>query len=353
MVARRTIATPRLFHIAAHAIEELHSCLNEHFDTRRVLLVTGKDRSLAFADVAREALRARDIDVDLERSIEGSIAEATAVGRRVRADSATTVVAIGGGRPIDVAKLAAAEHGVDLVVVPSVLSHDGICSPVASLTDEEGMRRSLPATMPAGVIVDIELVRSAPLTLTRAGIGDLVSNLTATYDWRVAASSGVEAVDEFAASLAELSARSIVDVEWPPGPDDLTALARGLVLSGLAMEVAGSSRPCSGAEHLISHALDELQPANGRTHGEQVALGTMIVAHLHEHPMTGHLVELFKRIGCLDRFTELGIDRQLAMRAIQRAPGTRPDRLTILDQVDLSDGAVGELVERSVGQWLP
>lgn len=348
----RTIAVPRLLHVGPGATRDLGAALLDGFDLAHVLVVTGRDISREIGVRLAAQLEQSGTKVESVCHLEGTTRAAARLLERLDESSVTLVIALGGGRPIDVAKLAATRAGIDLVAVPTVLSHDGMCSPVASLIGADGVRRSVGAAMPAGVVVDTDIVGRAPEQFIRAGLGDLVSNVTAVEDWRRASAASAETVDEFAASIALMSATSVLDIEWPPSAEDVAAIARGLVMSGLAMEVAGSSRPCSGAEHLVSHALDELETGGPMMHGEQVALGVLIVSGVHERSLTEHLLRLMERIGMFSRLAALGIDRSMLTLAVQRGPATRPGRYTVLDEIDLSTDAVEALIDRTVGRRL-
>jgi glycerol-1-phosphate dehydrogenase [NAD(P)+] len=143
-----------------------------------------------------------------------------------------------------------------MYAVPTSLSNDGFCSPQSSLT-LRGARRSLPVALPFAVVVDTEVCRGAPSVLWWSGVGDLVAKVTAVRDWKLAYHAVGEPVDDFAALLsdatvAQFLARPKRDLEG------LRLLATALMLNGISMAVSGSSRPASGSEHLISHALDAL-----------------------------------------------------------------------------------------------
>ena len=340
----RTISVPRLLQVEAGALDGLSAALGTHFDPSRVVLATGAGISRVLGERLQADLRACDLSVELFSGLEGSLREVARVLDRLDESPVSLVVAVGGGQPIDVAKLAAFRAGVDLVVVPTILSHDGMASPVASLTGSDGFRRSIGAGMPAGVVIDVDVVQAAPDRYVRAGIGDLASNLTAVEDWRLAHASTGEDFDEFAASIALLSAKAATEVSWPLEADDVAAVARGLVLSGLAMEVAGSSRPCSGAEHLVSHALDRVRGAGAALHGEHVAIGVLITSVLQEHPDRERVRRLFDRIGLTAALRDLDVDESTLVEAVQLAPSTRPGRRTVLDGVDLSTPAVAAVV---------
>lgn len=345
MSGPRTISVPRLLRVASGAMGDLPGALAETFDLDHVLVVTGQDTSRIHGLGLVRELQGMGSRVETHPGPDGTMAGTIRSAHEASDASLSLVVGFGGGRPIDVAKMIAFRAGLDVVVVPTVLSHDGMCSPVASLVGDDGFRRSLGTATPAGVVVDTEVIQHAPLRYLRAGIGDLVSNLTAIEDWHRAAATTGEVVDEFAASIAQLSSQSSFDIDWPPSEADLAVVARALVMSGLAMAVAGSSRPCSGAEHLISHALDELLVRPSTLHGEQVAIGVLISAELQRGAHTEHIAPLFERIGFPRDLEGWGLDPATLVDAVRRAPSTRLGRYTVLDEADLSIDAVEDLVK--------
>ena len=203
-------------------------------------------------------------------------AAAVALGERLRAGSYEAVAGIGGGRTIDVTKFAAHMAGIPMVAVATNLAHDGIASPVSSLEHESG-KGSYGVVMPVAVVVDLDRVRARPDPLASAGIGDVVSNLSAIADWELAAADTGEPVDGLAVAMARSAAQAVLHQPGHARSDEfLTVLAEALVLSGLAMAVAGSSRPCSGGDHEIMHAIDQLYPGTG-SHGELAGRGRAVL----------------------------------------------------------------------------
>lgn len=245
------------------------------------------------------------------------------------------VVAVGGGRPIDVAKSAALLANVPVVVVPTQLSADGIASPISVIREADGEVVSERSALPAGVVADLETLTNAPVAFARAGVGDLIGNRTALVDWRLAAAAGEAEVDDFAALLSSCAHLLIEGMDLSPlavgtlTNDLARRLLDGLVLSGLAMEIAGSSRPCSGSEHLISHAIDRLEPGTA-AHGEQVAFGTIVSTVLQ-----GGDPEPVKRLigsaGMNAALTGFGLPADRLVEIVRYAPATRPGRHTVLD----------------------
>ena len=246
------------------------------------------------------------------------------------------VLGVGGGRVVDVAKLAAARRSAQVVTIPTQVASDAICSPVAIIQGGDGRRRSVGAQMPIAIVVDMDVLDSAPAQTWLAGLGDLVSNLSAVVDWRLAQQTHGEIVDDFACLTSEAAARSVIEDDADLREDEYRQkLIRGLILSGMAMEMAGSSRPSSGSEHLISHALDQILD-EPRAHGLQVAVGT-IAATLLRGEDASRLVGFFRGVGLPVVPGDLGISIDDFVRAIRIGPTTRPGRTTCLDDIGEPD----------------
>lgn len=327
-------------------MERVVPLLAEHsFDLRRIFVGSGShDGSAVAAAAIVRGLEEAGVHVTHATGMEGRAEQAEALARRLAGEEASLALAVGGGRVIDTVKYAAAQAQVAFVSVPTTIAHDGISSPVASLVASDGHRRSYAASMPAGIIMDMLVVAAAPPRTVRAGIGDLVSNLTAVLDWKLAATAGRERFDAYPAMIAESAASSILDLRDADSPESIERIAKGLLMSGLAMAAAGTSRPCSGAEHLVSHALDEQLGARAAMHGEQVALGTLVAAAAHRSPLLGQLSALYARVGLPVSPADLSISSPEMVAAVRSAPATRPDRYTVLSERDLSAPAVEALL---------
>jgi glycerol-1-phosphate dehydrogenase [NAD(P)+] len=239
-----------------------------------------------------------------------------------------------------------------VIVVPTQLTADGIASPVSVIRVQDGTLHSGHGRLPIAVAVDLDVIAAAPPERTRAGLGDLLANRTALVDWRLAAAAGKAEVDDFAALLAQ-SAADLVHASELSGlaagrPDAafLHRLLRGLVLSGLAMEIAGSSRPCSGAEHLISHALDALRPGTAQ-HGEQVAFGALVATCLQGGDWVA-LRDLMVAAGMSGAASGLGLSAEELIEVVRAAPSMRPERHTVLSE----PACTAEVVADAVGEVL-
>jgi glycerol-1-phosphate dehydrogenase [NAD(P)+] len=268
---------------------------------------------------------------------------------RPAARDADTVVAIGGGRCLDAAKLVAAGVGVPFVAVPTQLSHDGVCSPVSVLPRVAGgLAESLEAVAPGLAFFSRPTLIRAPVASLRAGIGDLIANPLALRDWKLGSDAGLERISDSAWQLSEESFRLIEPVLEAPlgprcvGPELIGVIADALVTSGLAMMKAGTSRPASGAEHKISHAIDELY--GGRAHhGAQVAFASLVSAALHGLDVGG-LRRCLRNVGLPRHPRQLGLSTNDMICVLLRAPTTRPGRFTVLESAALDEPEAATLV---------
>jgi glycerol-1-phosphate dehydrogenase [NAD(P)+] len=275
--------------------------------------------------------------------VSGASMRATVTVRKaIAAGSHDAVIGCGGGQTLDVAKYSAFRSGIPFVSLPTQATHDGICSPVAVLRDGvRGRVSSHGAAPPAAVVVPIHVVTGAPRRTIVAGMADLASNLIAVEDWIWASQVGCEHFDDYAALLARsaahlvISRRETFSLEADFTEEEVEGLVQGLVLSGLAMTLAGSSRPCSGPEHLVSHAFDSLGLGFG-AHGEQVAVGSVLAVRLFDADLAP-VIELLERIGAPTRPADLGIDDDELMQALELVPRVRPERHTRLSSAMLAD----------------
>ena len=246
------------------------------------------------------------------------------------------VIGIGGGRTIDVAKYAASMSGLAMVAVATSLTHDGLASPVASL-EHKRRKGSYGVHMPIAVIVDVDYVLRCPVEQLRGGVGDALSNLTALADWELASRERSEPIDGLAVALARSGAEAVLRRSDPLSSEPfLTTLAEALILGGVAMAVAGSSRPCSGACHEIAHAVDALYPGTAG-HGELVAVGSLFAAYLQGNGARDALDECLRRHGVPRTPQDLGLTEDQFVAAVAEAPATRPDRYTILEHLAMDE----------------
>jgi glycerol-1-phosphate dehydrogenase [NAD(P)+] len=268
-----------------------------------------------------------------------SVQGALRLGKKV---GAHWYVGAGGGSVIDVAKLAAFEHGPAFISVPSSASHDGICSGRASIKETRGSV-SMEAKPPAAIVADTDIISKAPFRMLAAGCADVISNLTAVLDWKLAHRLKAEEYSSFAAVLAKTAADQILENKAVirPGIEEAAWLVvKSLVVSGVSMAVAGNSRPASGAEHMFGHAIDRIAP--GPMHGETVGVGTILMMQLHGGDWQT-IRDALKEIGAPTNAKELGVPPKKMIEALTTCHALRPERYTVLGETGLTKEAAEKL----------
>ena len=288
-----------------------------------------------------------DAGIDVNHIIVSSptMKNVEAVEGKIKELKPHVVLGIGGGTKIDVAKLSSARQGVPFISVPTTASHDGIASPVCSL---KGLNKpySIMAQSPMAIVADTSVIVQASPHFAASGCGDVVAKFTAVRDWRLAHNVKKEYYGEYAASLALMSARLVVksaDMIKPGMEEGLRVLLEALISCGVAMSIAGSSRPCSGSEHLFSHALDLIAPKPAM-HGQQCGVGTIMMAYLHKMDWK-RIKENLQKVGAPTTAEELGIEPEHIVRALMRARGIRPERYTILEEKRLGRDSAKKLAK--------
>lgn len=264
------------------------------------------------------------------------------------------VVAVGGGKVIDVAKSLKARRAIKLTVLPTTLSSDCIASPVVVIRDIDGVVRSRPGGMPDSIFIDTTVTRRAPLRLTLSGLGDIISNASAAMDYEEKQIASSHTRTGFARILSESAYRMVIGLDKGSlsTHNAHRRIAEGLVLSGLAMAFAGDSSPCSGGEHLISHALDSTGEVES-THGLQVSVSTAFCLALRR--LSGvcrdidTLIEFMKNVGLPMRPEDIGVSRKTFKQAVRNSPNTRPGRVTIMSR-DWSDAEIDSAL-KIVDTW--
>lgn len=252
-------------------------------------------------------------------------------------DKVEIMIGLGGGKAVDVAKLVAFNTNLPYISIPTSASHDGISSPFASI---KGTNRpySIVANSPLGIIADLDVIGSAPYRLLASGCGDLIGKITAVNDWEIEHFDKGAYFGKYAGSLARLSSNIIIDEAKNIGlrkKDSVRDVVEALISAGVAAGIAGSSRPCSGSEHLFAHALDFLGENNG-LHGEKVGLGTILMAKLQGIDWE-KIVKALENIHAPTSGKDIGLKDKKVVQAIMLAKKIRPDRHTILERIHLDE----------------
>ena len=331
--------------IGYEVIDQLGSFIRSFGFQQKVLLVCGEYTIAHLKNRVEEFLHDHSLKPLWVRADASTLDYVKKVEELAVKEKIEVIVGLGGGKSIDVAKLSSFNVGIPYISAPTSASHDGISSPFASI---RGLNKvySFKARPPIGIIADVGLINEAPKRLFLSGCGDLVAKLTAVSDWRLARDEKGEYYGDYAASLALLGSEVVLSRSkelLKAGKKGVRSVVEALISAGVAAGIAGSSRPCSGSEHLFSHALEMLAPGKG-LHGEKCGLGAIMMAKLHGMDWK-RIRQALMDIGAPVTAKELGLSPELVVDAIIMAPSIRPERYTILHKLRLDRSEALELAK--------
>lgn len=295
------IKTPIVVKTGKHTVEKIDAYLQEaHLFFSKKILITQEWLYEAYQDLLKNNFQ------EIIYVNGGAIEEAPALLERLK-DNEVLLVAFGGGSVLDLVKYCASKKDLPYINLPSTLSNDAVYSCVARLSSN-GKKTSYGVQPPMGIIVDFDIVRRSPKKLVLAGVADIISNLSACEDWLLAYNNTGEKINEIAYMLAKEAALPLFD-----HADDFMSdaflfdLTNSIVTSGLSMIISGNTRGTSGAEHLISHAIDEYFPEKSTIHGIQVGWAHLYIEkHIRKNEFEAKRLEnLFSKLGILELFEEL------------------------------------------------
>ena len=307
-----------------------------------VLVVTGPNTVVVAGRPVADMLRDAGYHVDLIEVGPATMEAVAQVKQSVLEVEAEFLLGVGGGSKIDVAKLAAFEVNCPFISVPTSAAHDGIASPRASIKGEGG-NMSFTASVPMGVVADTSVIIRSPWRLLAAGCADVISNITAVADWELAHRLKHEEFSTSAATLAKMVANVIVDAAShikPTLEESAWIMIKPVLVSGVSMAIAGTSRPTSGAEHMFSHALDQIAPGRA-LHGEQCGVGAILSMALHGGDWV-RIRDAIATIGAPVTAKQLNVSRDELIEAMTTAHTIR-DRYTILGESGITEKAAERL----------
>ena len=351
----------RLLNSNKEVANELISFIKEQSFSRIALITTKTPNILITNDLEIELYKYLDPHVGGSLKTFQVITPSVAYVNQLQLSDFDVVIGIGGGKVIDTAKYAAHINNIPCISIPTSISNDGICSPISVLKEKHNKHVSLGSTMPIALFVPLHLIEKSGDDSLISGVGDLLSNLSAVEDWKLANKETNEYIDDYAVLISENAALTVFTqvknyilqnkTKEQFLKENLKMIIESIALSGIAMEVAGTSRPASGAEHLISHAIDELfdgvQP-----HGIQVAFGMYIIAFIRSElgyiskDIVQELRAVLRYLGLPTTLSSLGLTKEQLIEAIIHAPKTRTDRYTILNKMKLDRISLNQLVDK-------
>lgn len=334
-MASHKMELPRQIVIGEKNINEFGEFLHNLTKPKKVSLITGIHVKKILKQRIEKSLKIKKIKFVWHTSKDNQIKDLKKIQIDVKKDHSDIIAGIGGGRSVDTAKLIAFNLDIPFVSVPTAASHDGMASPFVSIKSEKP--HSIVATAPLGVFVDIDIIKKAPSRLLASGCGDLVANISAVKDWKLGRDKTGEYYGRYSANLAIMSARIVMakSSQYAKNGLDARVIVEALISAGVASCIAGSSRPCSGAEHLFSHALDKIAPGKG-LHGEKCGIGAIMIAKLQGQDW-GKIVKTLKDVGAPTTAKQIGITEEQIINALMIAQDLRPERYTILKEIQMTE----------------
>ena len=329
-----TMELPRLIVIGEKNIGKIGDFLISLEKPKKVSLITGKHVKKILQKKIEKSLRVSKIKFVWHTTKDNELRSIKNVQNKVKKDKGELVVGIGGGRSVDIAKMIAFNLKKPFVSIPTAASHDGIASPFVSVKSDKP--HSIIATAPLGVFVDIDIIKKAPKHLLASGCGDLIANIIAVKDWELGRDKVGEYYGRYSASLSLLSAKIVIENSelFAKKGLDVRVIVEALISAGVASCIAGSSRPCSGAEHLFSHALDKIAPGVG-LHGQKCGIGAIMMAKLQGQDWKT-IIKTLKNVGAPTTAKQIGLKPDQVVKALMMAQGLRPERYTILKEVEMT-----------------
>ena len=289
----------RRLEIGRGALGRVGTILAERFPGQPVVIVSDEAAFAAAGAPALASLAAAGIGIARQTIFPGTPQLRPDYGhiapRRAVMSPGAVPVAIGSGTINDLVKRAAFEAGLPYVVVATAASMDGYTASGAAMI-RDGVKLTMECPAPEIVVADVDVLRDAPAAMTAAGYGDLLGKVTAGADWLLADALGIEPlIPDVWAMVQEPLPGLLADPARYLEGDDVEQLFLGLVVTGLAIQATGSSRPASGSEHQFSH-LWEMRGLERDgvpvSHGFKVGLGAVLVSSLYERLLARDLTRL-------------------------------------------------------------
>ena len=335
--------TLRKLKIGNGIINSVGDILSEASITGKILYVSDPIVDNLYGKKVRKQIE--EIGRLKEESVEtNTISYAMSIAERIIATDVSCIVGIGGGKVLDVCKYAAYISKTPFLSIPTTVANDGLASPIAVLKRQDEKPKSLGCASASMLLIDTEIIYNGPKQLIKAGIGDTISNYMALKDWEFACKRGKDTMNGYAYMMSRNALDVLMKTQYSQiCPEFIEVLVNSLVLSGIAMEFAGSSRPVSGSEHLFSHALD-YYAKNSNLHGIQTALGTVAVLKLINEDIT-EVMEYLEKFNVDINPKHLGIDEECFIFCFQNATLMRKNRYTYLHEEDLTTNRLKKIYQ--------
>ena len=240
-------------------------------------------KALADKDVVKVIFSGNEILVPNEEAIETV---------RSHLEGRELIVGIGSGVVQDLCKFVSFYNKIPYMIVATAPSMDGYASNGAAMITD-GMKVTYSAGLPLAIVADTEVLANAPIDMIKAGYGDIIGKFSALNDWKLSHCINGEYFCEYIYNLTYeqiTRALELADGVLKRNEESVKTLMEGLVIIGILMSFAGSSRPASGSEHHLSHFFEITGIIDGSEyfpHGIDVAYSTVITAQIREKILAG------------------------------------------------------------------
>ena len=214
------------------------------------------------------------------------------------------IISVGTGSINDICRVASYRTGKKFCIFATAPSMDGFASDTAPII-ENNFKNSFFVEQPSVILADTKILAKAPLELKAAGFGDMVAKYIGIADWRIANLLIDEYYCPAVADITMQGVQKVVDLaDKVSGEDEAAAgsIMEGLILSGLGMKLAKSSRPASGAEHVVSHYLECYKLARGiwpEFHGKKVGVASVLINRIY-HNIADRVTEVDPKVEVTD-----------------------------------------------------
>ena len=312
------------------------------------MIITGKSTYKAAGKDVRDLMEEAKYNIHVHKTGGATFSNSDEIIAEAKDTGSKFILAVGGGSKIDLAKIVSKELKIPFISIPTSAAHDGISSDRASMKSDIGPV-SVDAIVPTAIIADTQVISRSPYRLLASGCADVISNITAIMDWKLARDLKGEEYSRSAESLSRYSSETIIEnskLIHKGSEESVWVAMRPIIVSGISMSIAGNSRPTSGSEHLFSHALDILHPGTS-LHGEQCGVGTIMMMYLHGGDWM-KIRSALEEIGAPVNAEQLGRRPNEIIDALMEAHKIRKERFTILGDSGLSRDAAEKVAKATM-----
>jgi glycerol-1-phosphate dehydrogenase [NAD(P)+] len=328
-VYSQTAPFPIIFQVNENIIDKIPVFLSRNnISFNNILVVSGTSNSYKYAEIIINSLESDHYLIH-----KNDIDTVEALKEYCLTKNVDLLIGVGGGTILDVVKRVSLLTEINNLLVPTIISNDGMISPISVIKDSNGQTVSFPGKMPFGIVVDVNIIQNAPTKFLQAAAGDILSNISATNDWVLSSMHTKEPINDQAYMLSRSAAFALIHHESKDirNRSFLKQVVYCQINSGLAMALAGTSRPCSGSEHLISHAIDYNKLSEDTLHGFQVGSISIFCLYLQKK-LDAKCINYAQELKIPIAFHQLNpkIESQLSL-IYESSFKMRPGRFTVLE----------------------